>query len=101
MEDYTQFAQNAGQADADRKASSMMFTRLHIAKSVSLFYTQWKIAYLQKFLNKCLDQLHDLNLQIAYFNSWKVNQKTQLQKALNYERTNTLKKFYRLFENWR
>lgn len=70
LEDYVQFAQsqiqleNEGQEGDFRrqKLCREMFMRLQIAKSAGTFYSRWKIAYAQHFLERSLDELHSLHL---------------------------------------
>jgi hypothetical protein len=44
------------------KLQRLMFARLHQAKMASNLFTQWKIKYLEKFLNMYMEQLHNVNL---------------------------------------
>jgi hypothetical protein len=78
-----------------------MLTRLHLAKQISILYTQWKLSYLEAFLERSLAQLRHLNLLLQTFSSLKSHKKNQIAKADNYYNTNELKKFYKLFEKWR
>ena len=85
MEDYVQFAQNAFQVDPDQpKPTRTMLTRLHLAKQISLLYTQWKLSYLEAFLDRSLAQLRHLNLLLQTFGSLKSHKKNQIAKADNY-----------------